>query len=74
MSYLESFEKHYMERLGRMHISRLVECEENISRLIDSDLFADCILSDEITALYELIRNECIHRCQLSVGHGVGTH
>ncbi|MCC8136086.1 MAG: hypothetical protein LIO40_05365 [Ruminococcus sp.] len=36
--------------------------ESNLSKLINSDLAEDCILLDEISALYELCRDECVLR------------
>lgn len=62
MKYMEHFEQHYEEWLKGMKAKSLVDYEQNLSKLIDSDLFQDCILSDEIIRLYELIRNECVAR------------
>ena len=62
MKYEEHFEQHYEEWLKGFSARSLVDYEQNLSKLIDSDLFRDCILSDEIILLYELIRNECVAR------------
>ena len=59
---MEKFEEHYEEWLKGMKAKSLVDYEQNLSKLIDSDLFSNCILSDEIILLYELIRNECVVR------------
>lgn len=62
MKFNEHFKQHYEEWLKGCSAKSLVMYEQNLSRLIDSDLFSDCILSDEIIMLYELIRNECVAR------------
>lgn len=64
MKYMEQFEEHYEEWLKGMKAKSLVDYEQNLSKLIDSDLFSNCILSDEIILLYELIRNECVVRVE----------
>ena len=71
MSYFETFKQHYREWFRRMELSALVAYEDNLSRLIDSDLIDDCILSDEIMTLYEIVRDECVCRCRLHVGSNV---
>ena len=64
MEYREHFKHYYSEWLKGFSISRLVEVEENIGRLIDCDLFSEFLLSDETILLYELVRDECV--CRLS--------
>ena len=41
--------------------------EEILSKLIDSDLFSDFVLADEVIILYDLIRDECVKRLALSI-------
>lgn len=62
MKYMKLFKNHYCDRFKNFRISSLVEYEENLSKLIDSELFNDCILADEIIMLHELIRDECVFR------------
>lgn len=62
MKYYELFRVHYREWIAGMKSSSIVEYERNLSALIDSDLFDDCILNDEISALYDIIRDECVKR------------
>lgn len=62
MEYMEQFKVHYCEWFKNFSNSSLVKYEENLSKLIDSELFSDCILSDEIVLLHELIRDECVNR------------
>lgn len=65
MSYLEQFEEHYKDWFEGMHIKRLVECEQNLSAFIDSDLYQHFVLGDEVEILYRLVRDECVHRCSI---------
>lgn len=60
--YFEHFQEHYKERLSRMSDSSLVLYEDNLSQIISGELFRDCFLADEISVLYELIRDECVRR------------
>lgn len=62
MKNAKEFEKHYQEWFRGFNAKRLVECEQNLSNFIDSDLFCDFILSDEVILLYDLIRDECVRR------------
>ena len=64
MEYMKQFEQHYEEWLKGMKARSLVDYEQNLSKIIDSEFFSDCILSDEIILLYELIRNECVVRVE----------
>ena len=64
---MEQFEKHWEEQLRHYKAKSLVEYEQNLSKFIDSDLFSDCILSDEVVLLYELIRNECVRRVAMII-------
>lgn len=60
--YEYCFKKHYSGWLSRFSNRQLVEVEDNLSKLIDSDLFSDCILADEIIELYDCVRDECVKR------------
>lgn len=62
MVYSECFKQHYSKRFSDMSVSFLLKYENNLSELIDSDLFSDLLLADEVMVLYELIRNECVKR------------
>lgn len=62
MKYMKDFKEHYQEWLRGFSAKRLVECEENLSSFIDSDLFSSFILSDEVILLYDMVRDECVRR------------
>lgn len=61
-AYNERFNDYYTDFLSRCSAKQLVKFEQGVSKFIDSDLFEDSILSDEMVALFELIRDECVHR------------
>lgn len=62
MDYMEMFSEYWKERFKYFKASRLIEAEQWLSTFIDSDLFEDSMLSDEALAMYELVRDECVHR------------
>ena len=62
MKYDECFKEHYKEWFKGCSAKRLVDFERNLSNLIDSDLIEDCVLVDEILALYDMVRDECVYR------------
>lgn len=68
--YYDSFKAYYREWLSGMDSSNIVDYERNLSALIDSDLFDDCILSDEISMLYDIIQDECVCRFSRMVTGG----
>ncbi len=45
----------------------MVEQEAVLSQLIDSDLFQNFILADEVIMLYDMICDECVKRLAFSV-------
>ena len=59
------FSEYWKGRFESFSLSNLVFYENSISKFIDSGFCEDFLLVDEILALYELIRNECVHRCEL---------
>ena len=61
------FREYHKEYFSHWNVSSLVEQEEVLSKLIDSDLFQEFILADEIIVLYDMIRDECVKRLALSV-------
>lgn len=65
LKYLDYFREHYKDWFKGMHIKRLVECEQNLSAFIDSDLYEHFVLGDEVEILYQLVRDECVHRCAI---------
>ncbi|MCC8139472.1 MAG: hypothetical protein LIO67_04075 [Lachnospiraceae bacterium] len=70
MDYMDTFKSHYRGVLSQSSTSALVRVDDNLSRLIDSDLTEGCMLLDEIQALHGLCRDECMHRLASSVRSG----
>ena len=62
MKFQEHFKEHYTEWLKGCSAKRLVDFERNLGNLIDSDLIEDFILCDEVIALYDMVRDECVYR------------
>lgn len=60
--FLELYKIHYREFFSRMSDGCLIRQEELVSRLIDADFSSELIQLDEILALYEIIRDECVRR------------
>ena len=60
--FTTQFEKYYRNWFSTCKASQLVKYEQNLSKFIDSDLYFDCVLCDEINVLYELVRDECVYR------------
>lgn len=58
------FSEYWKERFKHFSLSNLVFYEDSISKFIDSGFCEDFLLVDEIIVLYELIRDECVHRCE----------
>lgn len=67
MNLRKEFSEYYKEWFSRWNASSLVEQEQVLSDLIDSELFMDFILNDEVILLYDLIRDECVRRLAYSV-------
>lgn len=61
------FREYYEDYFRDCKVSSLVKQEDILSRLIDSDLFDDFVLADEVILLYDLIRDECVRRLALAV-------
>ena len=66
MNLREEFTKYYKDWFSSWNASNLIKQEQLLSDLIDSDLFMDFILCDEVVLLYDLIRDECVRRLALS--------
>lgn len=66
MNLREEFMKYYKDWFSSWNASNLVKQEQVLSDLIDSELFMDFILCDEVVLLYDLIRDECVRRLALN--------
>lgn len=62
MKFQEQFKLDYEQWFREMSAKQLVKYIRNIEQYIDSDLFEDSLLADEMLILYDLSREECIHR------------
>lgn len=62
MKYMEQFKEHYKEWFRDCSAKRLVDFERNLGNVIDSDLIEDFVLCDEVIALYDMVRDECVYR------------
>lgn len=62
MKYMEQFKEHYKEWFRGCSAKRLVDFEKNLCNVIDSDLIENFVLCDEVIALYEIVRDECVYR------------
>lgn len=62
MKFQEQFKIDYEQWFREMHAKQLVKYIHNLEQYIDSDLFEDSLLADEVLILYDLARNECIYR------------
>ena len=69
VDYNEQFVEYYRDWFSDMPLECILTYEENLSALIDSNLYDGFCLQDEVNVLYELIRDECVKRCQLSIGY-----
>ena len=65
--YDKSFEIYFREWLKDFRSHELVEHEQILCKMIDSDLVADSLLMDEVMILFNLIRDECVKRVAKSV-------
>ena len=62
MKFQEQFKEDYKQWFSEMSAKQLVMYEENLSKYIDSDLFENSLLADEVLILYDLVRDECVYR------------
>ena len=62
MKFQEQFKEDYKQWFKEMSAKHLIKYEQNLSQYIDSDLFEDSLLADEVLILYELVRDECVYR------------
>lgn len=62
MKFQEQFKEDYKQWFKEMSAKQLVKYEQNLSQYIDSDLFEDSLLADEVLVLYDLVRDECVYR------------
>ncbi len=60
--FRKDFEEYHKELFSHWEASSLVEQEALLSQIIDSDLFDNFVLIDEVILLHDLIRNECVNR------------
>lgn len=65
MEYRKLLIEHFEEMFASMSPKQLVKTEDWLSKFIDSDLFEDSLLADEVTYLYESVRDECVKRVSL---------
>lgn len=63
--FLERYKIYYRNQVLDWPNSCLFQQEALISRLIDSDDYSNLLSFDEITALYDIIRDECVRRVGL---------
>ncbi len=61
----KDFKQYYENWLHGFSNDELVRHEQNLSDVIDSDLFPGFLLSDEVLVLYELVRDECVRRLSM---------
>lgn len=64
--FLERYKIHYRDVVTCWSDCSLFRQEALISRMIDSDDYSSLITFDEIIALYDIIRDECVRRIGLS--------
>lgn len=57
----------YIQFSMRLSDYRLVECIENIERLIDSDDFNESFFIDEAFIIYDVFRDECVRRVKYGI-------
>jgi hypothetical protein len=62
MEFTKQFKKDYQQWFREMSSKQLIAYEQNLSLYIDSELYENSILADEVEILYELIRDECVYR------------
>lgn len=61
------FREYYEHYFSDWKVSSLVKQEDILSHLIDSDLFCDFVLADEVILLYDLVRDECVRRLAMRI-------
>lgn len=59
------FSEYWKGRFETFSLANLVFYANSISKFIDNGFVENFILADEIIVLHELIRDECVHRCEL---------
>ena len=57
-----TFKEYHTQMFSHWRISSLVEQEFILPQIINSDLFEDFILIDEVIVLHGLVRDECMRR------------
>lgn len=62
MKFQEQFKLDYEQWFREMRAKQLVKYIHNLEQYIDSDLFEDSLLADEVLVLYDLARDECVYR------------
>lgn len=62
MKFQEQFKIDYEQWFREMRAKQLVKYIHNLEQYIDSDLFEDSLLADEVILLYDLARDECVYR------------
>ena len=62
MKFQEQFKEDYKQWFKEVSAKQLIKYEQNLSQYIDTDLFDNSLLADEVLILYDLIRDECVYR------------
>lgn len=60
--FRKTFEEYHKELFSHWKASSLVEQEALLFQIIDSDLFDNFVLIDEVILLHDLVRDECVRR------------
>ena len=71
MDYMELFKTRYGEWLADFDNKCLIETIDNLEQFIDSDIFDNFLLDDEVLALYDMARDECVERIRKGAFAGV---
>lgn len=58
----KAFREYYEGFVSRIPVRRLLAYEDNLAKIIDSDLILGCVLSDEIIILHQIVESECVNR------------
>lgn len=59
------FRTYWKNEFSSCSTKMLIEYESVLSEFIDNDYFGSSVLIDEVLIMYELVRNECVHRVSM---------